>query len=181
MTHEDELRQWAKGSPNQEAATELLLRAFAGRYARPEQPWVNTGVGYMSVWIDFAGMPDQILWLPDRERHVLLVAASLAENVPVVLGEVLVGLDKDNLALVLAAIAHAGTTEYHGVFGQDPPGAMGWVASASRACIRGPKRRQPTPKESRRSPALHRGRSGARGAIGQPQEMKDAHPVRGRV
>jgi hypothetical protein len=109
VTHEDELRQWAKGSPNQEAATELLLRAFAGRYARPEQPWVNMGVGYMSLWIDFAGIPDQIPWLPDRERRVLLVAASLAENVPVVLGEVLVGLDKDNLALVLAAIAHAGT------------------------------------------------------------------------
>lgn len=76
MSHEDELRQWAKGSRAHEAATELLLRVFAVRYSGPEQPWVLYGVGYLNVWIYFACIRDQIHRLYDRELPVLLLATS---------------------------------------------------------------------------------------------------------
>ncbi len=38
-THSDELRAWAKGSYPTEAAVEMLLRAFRGRFAAGE-PWI---------------------------------------------------------------------------------------------------------------------------------------------
>ena len=42
MTHEDDLRAWAKGDYTLEAATELLIRAFGGVYAELRQPWIHT-------------------------------------------------------------------------------------------------------------------------------------------
>ena len=42
-----------------------------------------------------------------------MLAASLAEDVPVVLGDLVPGLDRENLDLVLAAIAHAGGSHQH--------------------------------------------------------------------
>lgn len=41
------------------------------------------------------------------ERRVLQIAASLADNVPVGLGEAVTSLDARSLALVLAAVTHA--------------------------------------------------------------------------
>lgn len=38
MSHEEDLRDWAKNMYILEAATELLLRAFNGRYAAPGRP-----------------------------------------------------------------------------------------------------------------------------------------------
>ncbi|WP_432246098.1 hypothetical protein ACRB8A_19645 (plasmid) [Arthrobacter sp. G.S.26] len=118
MTHADDLRAWAKGSYTTEAATELLLRAFGGRFAAVGQPWVHTstepqGPSQVSAWIDFASIPEEVGVLSGGERRFLLFAASLAEDVPVVLGDVVPGLDRVNLDLVLAAIAHAGGSHQH--------------------------------------------------------------------
>lgn len=44
----------------------------------------------------------------DSERHVLRVAASLAEGFPVDLRDALGGLDRRNLFLVATAVLHAG-------------------------------------------------------------------------
>lgn len=118
MTHADDLRAWAKGSYTTEAATELLLRAFGGRFAAVGQPWVHTstepqGPSQVSAWIDFASIPEEVGVLSGGERRFLLLAASLAEDVPVVLGDVVPGLDRVNLDLVLAAVAHAGGSHQH--------------------------------------------------------------------
>jgi hypothetical protein len=101
-----------------EAATELLIRAFGGKFAAPGNPWVHTsagpqGPGQVSAWIDFAAIPDETGVLSGGERRFLLLAASLAEDVPVVLGDLVPGLDRENLDLMLAAIAHAGGSHQH--------------------------------------------------------------------
>lgn len=113
MTHADDLHAWARGSYTTEAATELLLRAFGGRFAASGNPWVHTKTttpegNTEGPWIDFASIPEEAGALSGGERRFLLLAASLAEDVPVVLGDLVSGLDRDNLDLVLAAIAHAG-------------------------------------------------------------------------
>lgn len=138
MTHADDLRAWAKGSYATEAATELLLRAFGGRYAAPGNPWVHakttTPEGYTEgPWIDFESIPEEVGVLSGGERRFLLLAASLAENVPVVLGDVVPGLDRGNLDLVLAAIAHAGGSHQHSDISTNEDGSMtlnpGYLAS----------------------------------------------------
>ena len=118
MTHADDLRAWARGMYTIEAATELLLRGFDGKFATPRNPWVHTsntpeGPQQVSAWIDFASIPDEAGPLSGGERRFLLLAASLAEDVPVVLGDLVSGLDRENLDLVLAAIAHAGGSHQH--------------------------------------------------------------------
>jgi len=118
MTHADDLRAWARGMYTTEAATEMLLKAFGGKFAAPGNPWIHTstepeGPNQVSAWIDFAAIPDEVGPLSGGERRFLMLAASLAENVPVVLGDVVPGLDRENLDLVLAAIAHAGGSHQH--------------------------------------------------------------------
>lgn len=118
MTHADDLRAWARGMYTTEAATELLLKAFGGKFAAPGNPWVHTstepeGPNQVSAWIDFAAIPEEVGPLSGGERRFLMLAASLAEDVPVVLGDLVTGLDRENLDLVLAAIAHAGGSHQH--------------------------------------------------------------------
>jgi hypothetical protein len=118
MSHADDLRAWARGKYTTEAATELLLKAFGGRFAAIGNPWVHAAgtseEGYQdNAWIDFASIPEQAGALSGGERRFLLLAASLAEDVPVVLGDLVPGLDRANLDLVLAAIAHAGGSHQH--------------------------------------------------------------------
>ena len=118
MTHADDLRAWAKGPYATEAATEMLLRSFGGRFAEPGNPWVHVsespeGSHQVRAWIDFAALPEETGPLSGGERRFLMVAASLAEDVPVVLGDVVPGLDRANLELLLAAIAHAGGSHQH--------------------------------------------------------------------
>lgn len=118
MTHADDLRAWAKGVYTIEAATELLIRGFGGKFAAPGNPWVHTstepqGPGQVNAWIDFAAVPEGTGVLSGGERRFLLLAASLAEDVPIVLRDVVPGLDRENLDLVLAAVAHAGGSHEH--------------------------------------------------------------------
>src|SRR5690348_16911397 len=64
MTHADDLRAWARGTYTTEAATEMLLNAFGGRFAALGNPWVHAATtseeGYQEhAWIDFASIPDE--------------------------------------------------------------------------------------------------------------------------
>ena len=113
MTHEDDLRAWAKGMYTLEAATELLIRAFGGVYAEAGQPWIHTDEYSGKPWIDFEAIPEHIGGSSSGERSLLLLAASIAADVSVALGDTVVGLDRNNLQLVLAAIAHTGGSHEH--------------------------------------------------------------------
>jgi hypothetical protein len=129
MTHADDLRAWARGMYPTEAATELLLKAFGGKFAAPGNPWVHTstepeGPGPVRAWIDFAAIPEEVGPLSGGERRFLMLAASLAEDVPVVLGDLVSGLDRENLDLVLAAIAHAGGSHQHSDIRSNEDGSM---------------------------------------------------------
>jgi hypothetical protein len=131
MTHEDDLRSRAKGSYTSEAGTELLLRAFGGRYAAVGNTWIHTsdtpgGQHHVNAWIDFEALGEHANNGPysGGERRFLLFAASLAEDVPVVLSEVVPGLDRQNLDLVLAAIAHAGGSHEHSDIRENDDGSM---------------------------------------------------------
>lgn len=120
MTHEDDLRAWAKGSHTLEAATELLLRAFEGRFAAIGYPWVHAAgtspEGYKEkAWIDFEALGEDAKSgaYSGGESRFLQLAASLGADIPVVLGDTLPGLDRKQLDLVLAAFAHAGGSHQH--------------------------------------------------------------------
>lgn len=101
------LRAWAKGSYPLEAAVELLIRAFGGRFAEPGNPWIadaHTG----QPWLDVDAMTDDAMGgLSGGELRYLRIARSLAGGEPVRLDGDIPGLDRDRTQLVLAAIAHA--------------------------------------------------------------------------
>lgn len=123
MTSHDELRDWAKGRYTTEAATELLIRAFDGRFARAGSPWIETSQEYGNSWINFEAIPDTVGGVSGGERRFLLIAASIADvGVSVELGDVIPGLDRKVLDLVLAAIAHAGGSHEHSGFVYDEAG-----------------------------------------------------------
>lgn len=104
-----QLREWAKGIYTTEAGTELLLRAFGGRFAEPGWPWVNTDEPD-NPWIDFDSIPHHTGGLSGGEKRFLLLVASIGGGAPVVLSDVLPGLDRAVMDLVLAAVAHAAGT-----------------------------------------------------------------------
>lgn len=117
MSYKDELRAWAEGSYPLVAATELLLRAFNGNFAKPGNPWFITEKDYGNVWIDFEVIPENVGGKSGGEVRFLMLAASLAGvGVEVDLGDILPGLDRKNLNLVLAAVAHAAGSHEHSDF-----------------------------------------------------------------
>lgn len=131
-THEDQLRTWAKGSYPLVAATELLLRAFNGRFAKPGNPWVIKDAEYGNVWIDFEQIPENLDGLSGGERRLLMLAASLADvGVSVELGDVLPGLDREVLNLVLAAVAHAGGSHEHSAVVENTDGTASFQRQPS--------------------------------------------------
>ena len=137
----EQLRAWARGVYPSEAATELLTRAFNGRFAEPGWPWIHSTAH--DHWIDFSTIPRQIAGLSGGEQRFLRIAASIGSaDATVNLGECLTGLDRPRLQLVLAAIAHAaGSHESHeitrhpdGTLALTTPGsAHPWTAAASTA------------------------------------------------
>jgi hypothetical protein len=112
-THE-QLRAWAAGDFALEAATELLIQAFDGRFAESGRPWIHPTVH--GHWIDFATIPEQIGALSGGEQRVLRIAATIGSAEPVInLRDCLLGLDRLRLDLVIAAVAHAsGCDRIHG-------------------------------------------------------------------
>ena len=113
--HHCGLRSWAKGTYTTEAATELLIRAYEGRFARPGQPWI--GMGSRWPYVDFEAIEENLEGLSGGERRFMLLVASLGDGGALVnFGDIIPGLDRDVLDLVLAAIAHAGGSHEHSGF-----------------------------------------------------------------
>lgn len=111
------LRAWARGAYDQEAAVELLVRAFDGRFARPGHAWIVTAAraDRCAVRLDATRLAEAASSGPysGGERRLLAIVASLAGACPVVLAEVIPGLDRTIAALVLAAIAYANGSHEH--------------------------------------------------------------------
>ena len=104
----DELRRWAKGSYPLEAATELLIRTG---WCRASSAWIREREEG-AHWVDFASIPGHSRGKSSGERQLLLVIASLGDgtgDTAVCLGDV-GRIDRDNVDLILAAIAHAAGT-----------------------------------------------------------------------
>ncbi|WNB86145.1 hypothetical protein [Cellulomonas sp. ATA003] len=98
------LRQWAAGLLPLEAAVELLLHAFGGRFADRALPWVR--VDGDVTWLDPDALREHAAVLSGGERRLLFVVASLLDERPLDVVDVVTGLDRENLHL--AAFAHAG-------------------------------------------------------------------------
>ncbi len=121
--HHAQLRAWANGNHGMEAATELLIRGFNGRFAGPGNPWIHpTTSGH---WIDFDTIPAQSGALSGGEQRFLQIAAALNDgDTTVNLGRALAGLDSHHVHLVLAAVAHASGTHEHQEIAFRPHGAV---------------------------------------------------------
>ena len=103
--HYSGLRHWAAESRPLSAATELLIRTGL---ARPVAPWIQLEHPSRRPWINFDWLLEMADRYPDREQKLLRIAASLAGDCSIVLGEEIADLDWDTLDLVVAAIAHSG-------------------------------------------------------------------------
>lgn len=136
------MRAWARGSYSEEAAVELLVRAFGGRFCREGLPWVRaTGrPGWYSL--DPDAIEESSGGLSGGERRLLAMVAALGGDGPLEdLGGILAGVDRTHLALILAALAHAGGSHQHSdlvVAGDgscrfvELPPLVSWPASAVR-------------------------------------------------
>lgn len=98
-----ELREWARGLLTLEAGTEMLIR---GGYATPGRAWIEYDTDRQRHWVDFAKIADNTGVLSGGESRFLRIAASIADEGHVILGDVVVGLDHNQADLVLSAIAH---------------------------------------------------------------------------
>jgi hypothetical protein len=108
------LRSWAKGLYPLEAAVEILVRAFGGRFAAPGHPWIQPCDQPGWWWLDVTMLvDDQIGHLSGGEQRVLRFVASLAGGAPVSLADNLPGLDRELIDLVLAGLAHANGSHEH--------------------------------------------------------------------
>ena len=112
------LREWARGGYATEAAVELLVRSFSGRFASCGEPWIrHRPRGY---WLDADALADFTGSLSYGERRVLAVVEALASNGPLThLTDILAGVDRRHLHLILAALAHAGGSHDHSIIRQD--------------------------------------------------------------
>jgi hypothetical protein len=118
------LREWARGMYPLEAAVELLIRFGAPLLTGP---WVEYDAGRDRYWFSAERVRVESGCLSGGERRMLRIAASLADpEVTVDLSDALSGLDREHLALVLAAVAHAGGSHDYSRLVPDPDGS--WAA-----------------------------------------------------
>ena len=117
------LRSWAAGSLPLTAAVELLTRCFDGRFAAASQPWIRVEPNSWT-WLDDQDLAASLGSLSGGERRVLTVVAALADSTGtrrIDLTDVVTGIDRENLDLVLAALAHAaGFHEHAGLEVSEP-------------------------------------------------------------
>ena len=139
MTTIGALRAWAAGSYADTAAVELLVRAFGGRFAGAGHPWIGTDAAGRT-WLDGDALR-ATSGLSGGERRVLALVAALIDAQPVEIVDVVSGLDRHHLDLVLAALAHAGGSHEHAAVALDPDGTAHfsspgplhpWPATATR-------------------------------------------------
>lgn len=126
MTSTDELEDalWrsARGLYPAEAAVLLLARALDGTWLRRldgagliewDEPDQDDPRGPRYARIRWGEAADHPFGASGGETRVLRLACSLAGAAPISLGDAVTGLDRTNLALVLAAIAHANGSHEH--------------------------------------------------------------------
>ena len=103
--HHEALRRWARGTFGVEAAVELLIRGFGGRFAEPGNAWIHTDGPI--AWVDFPAISDGVGPLSGGERRYLLITTSIAGiTVPLNMAEIAY-LDNDLVELILRGLAHA--------------------------------------------------------------------------
>lgn len=118
----DGLRNWARGTYSTEAAVELLIRH--GKAIYRGAPWLTPfGHERQIVVLDI----DELLieagaWSSGERRIVDIAASLISEDAPILLNDVLPGLDRRNVALVLAAIAHASGSHEHSAIARNEAG-----------------------------------------------------------
>lgn len=100
------LRKWAAGDYPKEAAVELLIRALGGRLASPGCLWIDTD-GKES-WIDASAIALDVAEVDATELALLEVVSSLLHGGPVDLYDIVTRPGRAELALILAALSHAG-------------------------------------------------------------------------
>lgn len=109
------LHGWARGAYGDEAAVELLIRSFGGRFAPPGWPWVAPRERPGEYWLDAEAIHQATGQLSGGEQRVLAVIAALTgsqlleRNLP----DVMSGVDRVNQTLILAALSHAGGSHQH--------------------------------------------------------------------
>ncbi|PFG21255.1 hypothetical protein [Serinibacter salmoneus] len=104
MSNVEAAREWAKGNHPREAGVELLARSgllYDGA------PWVTGGRVVGAVLIE------ETQGQPGGVRRLVTIAASLLFGDSVDLSDEVPRLDRHQLELVLAAIAHAGGSHEH--------------------------------------------------------------------
>ena len=102
-----DLRAWARGMYSTEAAVEVLIRAFGGRFAEPCWQWIVVDGDRARLDADLIN-DDTIGSLSGGEKRMLRLVSALVEPRTIDLGEIASGVDRSTLALLLAALAHAG-------------------------------------------------------------------------
>ncbi|HEY9409027.1 MAG TPA: hypothetical protein VIP77_05545 [Jiangellaceae bacterium] len=119
---EDSLRAWAHGRYTTEAGVELLIRH--GKAIYDGAPWISRHDGGAHIDVDKL-LYESGVW-SSSEQQIVQVAASLLGGPPADLNDTIPGLSRANLALVLAAIAHAGGSHDHGPtpFLRQPDGSV---------------------------------------------------------
>jgi len=68
----DQLRAWAGGMYPVEAAVELLLRAFGGRFSQPGREWI-VPTEHGRYYVDFAQIPVSIGALSGGEQGLPMI------------------------------------------------------------------------------------------------------------
>lgn len=131
------LREWARGMFTTEAATELLIGSFRGRFAAVGNLWVQPRDDD-GLWFDFDAIPSQAGALSTGERALLLIAASIGGSSQVNLGDGVCSLDHHHLGLVLAALAHANGSHRHSTTGFEATASYG-PFPISRSCFPWPE------------------------------------------
>lgn len=112
MTHtflNHAVRRWAKGILPFEAGVELLIRQ--GKAIYDGAPWVKTlgpaGERGGVADLDLNLLLEESKGWSGGERRVTAIASSLLGGERVDLSDAITGLDRRNVSLVLAALAHA--------------------------------------------------------------------------
>ena len=115
------LQAWAAGSYPAMAAVELLNRAFGGRFATRGHPWIGDDDGRARLEPTALRSGSA---LSGGERRVLRLVAALVDAEPLDIVDVVTGLDRAHLDLVLAALAHAGGSHEHAALTLDRDGTV---------------------------------------------------------
>ena len=116
----DGLRRWARGAYAEEAAVELLVRSFGGRFCSTGYRWVRRCDRPGWFWLDGEPLIHDTGALSGGEQRLLAVAGALVSGLAITdLPGITSGLDRTNLGLVLAALAHAGGSHEHADYCMD--------------------------------------------------------------